>query len=197
MGKVLNKYLEGEGIAQMRTWVIEHGIRKEYKKGDYFIREGEPCHHVGYIESGSFRYTKWNYKGQEQIVGYSFEHDFVTQYGAFQNDTPSPSSAQAIKDCIVWKVDKQTFNQFFEVCGIDGLRYRLDELFFADIYERLLSLYTESPEERYKRLISDFPEILNLVTLKEIASFICITPETLSRIRKKISQGEEQQTTKH
>lgn len=192
MGKVLNRYLEMNGIPQMRAWVIEHGVRKEYRKGEYFVHEGEPCHNVGYIESGSFRYTKWNYKGQEQIVGYSFERDFVAEYAALQNDTPSRTSAQAIKDCVVWKVDKQIFNLFFEVCGIDGLRHTLDEVFFADIYDRLMSLYTDSPEERYLKLISDFPEILNLVTLKEIASFICVTPETLSRIRKKISQSEEQ-----
>ncbi len=187
MKKALNKYLELEGVDLARQWFLETGIRKEIKKNSYFFREGDAKHYAGFIESGSFRYLKSNNKSiQDQIVGYSFDNDFVTDYGAFQMQEKAQVSAQAIKDSIVWVVSYEKLNHFYDICELKNLRANLSELLLSDIYGRLLSFYVDSPEERYFNLISRFPEILNLVSLKEIASFIKVTPETLSRIRSKM-----------
>lgn len=187
MSKVLNKYLELEEISTVRKWFLDHGIKKEYKKGDFFIREGEPSEYAGYIESGSFRYIKWNYKNQEQIVGYSFEDDFVTDYGALQNMGNASSGAEAITDSTVWILSRKDLNLFFDNHNAKDLRFKIAEMLLYDIYNRLMSLYVDSPEQRYINLIASFPDILNLVSLKEIASFIKVSPETLSRIRKRIA----------
>lgn len=185
--KTFNKYLELEDVDVLRQWFLETGVRKELKKGSYFFREGDAKHYAGYIESGSFRYLKSNNKNnQDQIVGYSFDNDFVTDYGSFQMQMKAQVSSQAIKDSIIWVVSYEKLNHFYDTCGIENLRSNLSELLFSDIYGRLLSFYVDSPEERYFKLLSRFPEILNLVSLKEIASFIKVTPETLSRIRRKI-----------
>lgn len=187
MKNTFNKYLELAEMDVLRRWFLEAGVRKELKKGSFFFREGDAKHYVGYIESGSFRYLKFNVNSnQDQIVGYSFDKDFVTDYGAFQLQVKALISAQAIKDSIIWVVSFEKLNHFYEVCGVDNLRSNLSEIFFFDIYERLLSFYVDTPEERYFKLVSKFPDILNLVSLKEIASFIKVTPETLSRIRSRI-----------
>lgn len=190
MGGILNQHLRLEEIPMMREWVLKHGVRKEYKKDEYFTKEGEISRYIGYAESGSFRYVKWNYKGQEQIVGYSFERDFVVEYSSFVFQTFSPCSSQAIDDAVVWVIDYDSFNTFMEMTNQGDLRHKISEILLFDMYNRMLYLYTDSPKDRYLRLITRCPEILNLVSLKEIASFINVTPETLSRIRKKILSEE-------
>lgn len=61
------------------------------------------------------------------------------------------------------------------------------ETLLNDVSARLLSMYCDSPEERYTKLINRYPDIVNLVSLKEIASLIKVAPETLSRIRRKLT----------
>lgn len=62
------------------------------------------------------------------------------------------------------------------------------ETMFAEIYQRLLGFYYDSPEQRYQALMKRCPNLQELITLKEIALFLGVTPETLSRIRKKLQQ---------
>ncbi|WP_108821239.1 Crp/Fnr family transcriptional regulator [Dysgonomonas sp. Marseille-P4361] len=194
MKKVLNKYMGLEEMEVVRQWFLENCVRKEIPKGSFFFREGDIKHYVGYIETGSFRYLKLNInKNQEQIVGYSFENDFVTDYGSLQQQESAVTSAQAIKDSVIWMTSAEKLNQFYQNCGVENLRAIASEVLYADMYDRLLSLYVDSPKERYFKLIEKFPNILNLVTLKEIASFIKVTPETLSRIRRNVKQH----TNKH
>lgn len=182
-----NKYLELEEIELMRQWFVNHGERKEYKKDEFFLREGEFSQYAGYIEIGYFRYFKWKEKGIEQVVGYSFTNDFVGEFGSLKLASKAVTSAQAIKDSVVWIINNEEFDNFFDSYADSNLRARFAEIFFSDIYDRLMSLYVDSPTNRYIKLITNFPEILELVSLKEIASFIGVTPETLSRIRRKIS----------
>lgn len=189
MKKTFNRHMELEEMEITRQWFLENGVRKEFEKGSFFFREGDIKHYIGYIEVGSFRYLKTNSnKNQEQIVGYSFESDFVTDYGALQQHMNAVVSAQAIKDSVIWIVSVEKLNQFYQICESDNLRAKAAEYLLSDIYDRMLSLYVDSPEERYIKLIEKFPDILNLVSLKEIASFIKVTPETLSRIRSKVKQ---------
>lgn len=184
---VFNKYLELEGIAELREFFIRNGITKEFGKNDFFMQRGQKHNHVGFILKGGFRYLGYTSDGNEQIVGYSFENDFVVDYGSFQIQKPSVIAGQAIKNSTVLILTYDELNAFYDNCGSNNFRSRVAESIFEDIYGRLISLYCDSPEERYQKLIERYPDILNLISLKEIASLIKITPETLSRIRRKLS----------
>ncbi len=183
---MLNKYLDLEGIPNFRLFFKENGKILEIKKDDYFFRQDELFLLAGYIDKGAFRYFTYTSGGKQQIIGYSFQDDFVTDYGSLQNQTKTVAYAQAIEDSIVYTITLKELNLYYENCG-SHLRSRIAEVLFADIYSRLISFYCNTPEERYIKLIKENPGILNLVSLKEIASFIGITPETLSRIRKNIT----------
>ena len=184
---VFNKYLELEGIEELREFFITNGSTKEYGKNEFFMHQGQKQNYVGFILKGGFRYVRYTLGGTEQIVGYSFENDFVVDYGAFQIREPAFIGGQAIKHSMVLRARYDQLNDFYDHCHSINLRARVSETLFEDIYGRLLSLYCDSPEERYQKLIEHFPDILNIVSLKEIASLINITPETLSRIRRRLS----------
>ena len=175
-----------DGIAGLRQFFTEQGYQKEYAKNEFFIRRGQKHGLVGFILNGGFRYLGYSSEGKEQIVGYSFANDFVVNYASFQMQKPSVIDIQSIKCSTVLMLTYDAFNAFYENCGVPDLRSKVAETLLSDISDRLLSMYCDLPEERYTKLINRYPDILSLVSLKEIASMVKITPETLSRIRKKL-----------
>ncbi len=185
--KVFNEYLNLEGISRIKQLFLDNGVIEEYKKNSFFIHQGQFLKKIGFIPKGGFRYLRYTPMGKEQIVGYSFENDFVTSYPAFQRQSVSVVSAQAIKDSVVYVLTYDDLSTFFREEDSENLRAQIAEAFLSDIYGRMISLYCDTPEERYLQLLERYPKIINKVSLKEIASFIKVTPETLSRIRKKIS----------
>ena len=179
--------MELDGIEELRKFFIEKGIPKEYGKNEFFMRRRQKQNQVGFIVKGGFRYLGYSSEGKEQIVGYSFENDFVVDYATFQLQKPPVIDAQSIRESRVLLLTFDKFNTFYQNCGIIDFRSKVAETLLNDISARLLSMYCDSPEERYTKLIDRYPTLLNLISLKEIASLIKIAPETLSRIRKKLS----------
>lgn len=178
--------MELDGIAELRQFFIEKGTLKEYEKRELFMRRGQSHNYIGFIVKGGFRYLGYTSEGKEQIVGYSFENDFVVDYATFQIQEPPVIDAQSVGNSRVLVITYNEFNAFFENCNIPNLRGKVAEALLNDVSTRLLSMYCDSPEERYTKLIARYPDILKLVSLKEIASLIKVTPETLSRIRRKL-----------
>lgn len=99
-------------------------------------------------------------------------------------------SGQAISDTVIYIISKEQLDAFYRKPMNRELRAMIAETFLADIYSKLIIMHCDTPEERYKKLVK-IPKILNQVALKEIASYINVTPETLSRIRKKIVTSED------
>ncbi|MEZ5106932.1 MAG: Crp/Fnr family transcriptional regulator [Draconibacterium sp.] len=184
---ILKEHMGLDGIKELGQFFTDKGIVKEYRKNDFFTRRGLKNNYVGFILKGGFRYLGYTSEGKSQILGYSFENDFVVDYAKFQIKKKPVIDIQAIWDSTVLLLTYDELNYFFENCSVFNFRSTIAETLLNDISGRLLSMYCDSPEERYKKLIDRHPDILNLVSLKEIASLIKVTPETLSRIRRKIS----------
>jgi CRP-like cAMP-binding protein len=180
-----NRYLELDEIPQWIEIFLDKGDVRIYGKDELFLREGQKCDKIGFVKDGAFRHTVAASDGTERIAGYSFVGDFITNFTAFGGDT-SAVSIQAIRDSTVYILPKE------EIYSYQTLDYRrrVAEVSLSDVYGRLLLMHTGTPEERYCHLIARFPAILNEVPLKEIASFLRMTPETLSRVRKKILRNK-------
>lgn len=176
-----------DGIAELRQFFTEKGLIKEFEKNDFFIHRGQSHNPIGFILKGGFKYIGYSTDGKEQIVGYSFINDFAADYATFQMQKSPIIDIQSITESKVLFLSYDEFNVFFETCAIPDLRSKIAESLLNDISSRLLSMYCDSPEERYMKLIKRHPDILTLVSLKEIASLIKVAPETLSRIRRKLS----------
>ena len=177
-----NRYLELPEVPRMIDMFLNTGEERRYAKEEYLLREGQTSDRIGFVKDGGFRQTVRREDGTERIVGYSFTGDFAASLYTLQTGLPSPVSIQAIRDSTVFMLGRE------EMQSHQSLEFRLQvaEVVLGDTYDRLLSWYRDTPGERYRKLVLRYPAILNEVSLKEIASFIGITPETLSRIRKKI-----------
>lgn len=184
-----NKYTSHINYSPLVEWALQHGKLVRYKKGEYFLRQGESCKTMGYVTSGSFRYCCTNSKGECPIVGYTFEDSFVGNYAAFQLQDRSNVDIQALCDSEVYIVTYPQLTSFYDSTAENQkLGKHIAETLLWEVYDRMISMYSQTPEERYMEILQRCPQLLNLITLKELASYLLVRPETLSRIRRKVAR---------
>ena len=182
---MLNKYIKIDGIPDLIESFLNEGKVFEIKKDDFFFRKDEVSKLAGFIKKGAFRFIDYTNAGKTQILGYGFQNEFVADYGAFQAQIKPLYHTQAITDSIVYALTREKFNQICANHKNLHLRSQIAESLLVETAQRLVSLYHTS-EERYKLFTENHPDLLNIISLKEVASFIGVTPETISRIRKNI-----------
>lgn len=185
--KDFNSHLNQLDFSNLVERFKEKGKILQYKKKEYFVHQSGMSLYLGWVENGIFRYSCSAKDGREHIVGYSFECEFVGDYISFINKKQSLVNIQAVKDCTVYLLSYNDLIQYWEVDReAQNLRCSIVERLYETVYIRLLEAYCDTPEEGYLRLMKRCPDLKEKVPLKEIASFLRVTPETVSHIRKKI-----------
>ncbi|GAB3266258.1 Crp/Fnr family transcriptional regulator [Larkinella harenae] len=157
---------------------------KALKKGQYLLREGQVCRVIWYIEKGYLR-TFYNKDGQEINTRFSFEHSFVTDLKSLRSETPANYSILTGEDATVWAFEKEKLLRLYrQSVEIESFGRNLLEQMLIEQEEHgnLFKLY--SPAERYQYMIQHQPRLLQRVSLGQLASYLGIARETLSRIRK-------------
>lgn len=186
-----NKYLKGTDLNLVREVCVNKGRLTQYSRNDYFSRAGDVTTYIGYIKRGTFRYVCVNpSEEKEYSTGFAFEKEFVTDYPACMYQVPSEISIQAITPCEVYVCDVQEILQAFNENTDTQMQARnsAERILFC-VYQNYIDLYKKTPEERYKEIICRCPEILQILSLKELSSYLKITPVTMSKIRRKITFG--------
>ena len=110
---------------------------------------------MGFVVSGSFRYCCVNSLGESSIVGYTFDHSFVGNYPAFQLQDQSNVDIQALCDCTVYVINHSQLADFYDINNDhQKLGRRIAETLLWEIYDRMISMYSLTPEERYLDIIN-------------------------------------------
>ena len=159
---------------------------KHFKKDDFLIEEGKYCNEICFLESGSAR-AFHNIDGKEITNWFVFNNMPLTSYFSFVTQLPSKETIQFSDDTALYSIcynDLQTLYKEFH--GIERLGREIAEFYFIWQEERTLSLQSLSAKERYKKLLNQEAHLLQKVPLGQIASYLGITQESLSRIRKNI-----------
>jgi len=156
------------------------------QKGDYFLKQGQVVSGIGIIQSGSARayYIKDDI---EICTWFSFENDIITSTLPLSFNQPSLENIQFLELSVIYFIPKDDLNELYAhspIMNIIGRKFA--EEYCKVLEERINSLQTESAEQRYKSLVNKQPQLLQRVALGYIASYLGITQETLSRIRKKV-----------
>ena len=161
--------------------------KKEYKKGDYFLAEGQVCKQAGFIVKGLIRYYI-NHDGEEKTYSFGQENNFVCNYESFVPQAPSTKIIQALEDCEILQISHSDLQLFFKSIA-QGERFGrlVIEQVFMQLLQDLSSFYTDTPEYRYGQFIKKYPDLLQRVSQYHIASYVGVKPQSLSRIRKRIS----------
>ena len=161
--------------------------KKELKKGSFFLAEGQVCKQVGFIVKGLIRYYI-NHDGEEKTYAFAQENDFVCNYESFLPQTPSTKIIQALEDCEMLLISFSDLQIFYKSIA-QGERF--GRLVIAQVFIQLLqdlsSFYTDTPEYRYEKFIKENPDLHQRISQYHIASYVGVKPQSLSRIRKRIS----------
>lgn len=183
-----NHYIDKIDMRFWRRLCQEEGRLRHYAKGDFFLRAGEVARHFGFIESGCFKYTVTDSAGEEHISGFAPRNNLAGDFYSAVRQAPALNNLEATADSAVWVIDTLTVRQYLD--AHPAVKQAFAEDMFRMAHERYLNLYRKSPKERYLELVTCYPEILQQVTLRELASYLQITPTHLSRIRKDIFAGK-------
>lgn len=174
-------------LSDLKDFIHAHGSVRIFKKNEYLLYQNTPCRFIGLIDQGMCRFTHINSSGTERIVGFSLTGHLVSDYTACLCRRPALVSIQAITECRVIVIPYSELENFWNSTAEHQLLGRkVAEQLFVMTYRRLIESYCCSPEERYQEFMTHYPNLKEHLPLKEIASYIGVTPETVSKIRKKI-----------
>ncbi|HXS35568.1 MAG TPA: Crp/Fnr family transcriptional regulator [Flavipsychrobacter sp.] len=155
------------------------------QKGEFFLKPGRVCDKLSFIRSGLVRvFLVTDEKEVTQWMGGNGY--FITDLAGLTFGQASRWHIQALTDCELYSISGRDYNNLGHVIP---KWHELEKLFIAGCFlfmeTRITSLLSQSAEERYKILFEQQPELFNQVPLQYIASMLGMTPETLSRLRKK------------
>ena len=184
------QYGKHSRLELLKHFILEHGTYIELKKGEQFSVQGKMNRRGAYIENGLLRYTRVDERGNIHIVGYTFSEEFAGSLCTFINpDRPSLVTIEAVCDSKIYYLPYSTAEEFFTTnAETMQIKCTLVEQSYLLMYHRLLDMYCKTTEELYLDLLNRCPDIQEHITLKEVASFLQVTPETISRIRHKLNK---------
>jgi len=171
-------------------WNIAENLFKErsFKKGEYLMSEGKIEKYINLIVEGTCRafYIK---NGIEYNYEIGLEDDWVSSYKSFTDNIPSDEYIQAVTNMKVYSIHTDSIQNLASLNPKFAIveRYIVNQI-IIDKTERLRSFITDTPDERYLKLLEKKQHLVKNIPLRILASYIGITPESLSRLRKRLSQ---------
>ena len=156
-------------------------------KKEYLLKQGEICNKITFINSGCLR-AFYNVDGVENTVQFFFGDSWYTDYASFLTGNPAVENMQALEPSEVVQFKKADLYKHYELYPVfERVGREMAENAFLAISKLNQMLTNEEPEERYLNLLKQRPEVVEKIPQHYIASYLRIQPESLSRIRKRIT----------
>lgn len=160
---------------------------RKYLKGQFLLQDGDVCKNYAFLCKGATHKFAVNEKGTENIVALSIENWWVGDRDSYFRETPTIYNIQAYEDCDTLLFSKKDYPRLQKIPAFVEMRLKLDENHAIANERNKLCLIGYSAEKRYENFLQMHPELVKRFPLRIIASYLGITKETLSRIRRQTS----------
>lgn len=160
-----------------------------YKRNDYITRVGEIEKYYYLTEEGIIRF--WTIQNDKNVtLDFVFANEFAASYESLVLQQPSRINLQAITSVKAIRIPRDKFEEIISQSMIlTKIKVSVLEKFLFHKFQREFQLLCDNPEERYLELTRKHPELLNAIPLKHLASYLGVTPETVSRIRNRTARS--------
>ncbi|AKK71813.1 catabolite gene activator protein [Chryseobacterium sp. P1-3] len=160
---------------------------QKMKKKDFLLKEGDICQFEGFVVKGCFKVFHTDHHGAEQILYFGIENWWVSDIDSFINLIPSKLNIQAIEDSEIFLIPKEKKERFyFEMPEVERLMRLKFQMSIIALQRRIIDNLSKPSEERYLDFLKEYPQTAHRLTNIQIAAYLGVTPEFISRIRRKI-----------
>lgn len=161
---------------------------KNFKKKDIVLKEGEYCSFEGFVLNGCFKVYFLNEDGSEQTLYFAIADWWITDLDSLINNVPSTLNIEALEDSEVLMISKKEKEDLYETMPkIEKLFRVMNQQSSIALQRRILSLMNKTADKRYHEFLEKYPTLEQRLTQQQVASYLGISHEFLSKIRKKIT----------
>lgn len=154
-------------------------------KGESWIKQGKICKHIAFLVSGKLRTFYIDALGNEVTCFLLSKPDFITAYNSFLTNTPTIEHIITLEDSVMRVISKEDLESLSaEIPKLQILRRMIAENIFLYMEKRIAMLQSHSAQERYEHMLTENPDIILNFPLQHTASYLGITPQHMSRLRK-------------
>lgn len=174
------------------TRLKEFFIPKKVRKKQYILNAGDVCQYITFVEKGLLRSFTVDDDGNEHVVQFAVEGWWISDMGSFLSGNEAQYNIEALEDSEILNLTKQAMDEMMdEIPALERYFRLLMQNNIVALQRRAIAYMSLSAEEKYLKLMDVFPDIINRAPQQYVASYLGITPETLSRIRKQVANRKE------
>ncbi|MBJ2184053.1 MAG: Crp/Fnr family transcriptional regulator [Muribaculaceae bacterium] len=189
MAENFNSYIEQIDFEAWREVCVSKGTLRHFAKGEEFVTIGKVGRYIGYIVSGALKYVACSADGTEHVMGLVFGNGFAADWPFCLYGQKAKLAIVAVSDCDIYCIPTNDFNRLIDTDPtFKDIVMHSTEAVYSTVYDRYVDLYVKTPQQRYHELVTNHPDLFDIFSLKDIASFLNITPTHLSRLRKNDSK---------
>ncbi|QHT69202.1 Crp/Fnr family transcriptional regulator [Rhodocytophaga rosea] len=182
----LSRYISLE--PQEITLLTESFKLKHLKKKDFLLHQGEVSRFETFVNKGCLRAFHITNKGEEHIVQFAVEDWWIGDMYSFLTQTPAMYTIEALEDCELLQIDKNGLEELYlKLPKMERFFRIIIQNAFVASQKRIISSMSQTADERYLAFIEKYPAIEQRIPQYQVAAYLGITPEFLSRIRKKFA----------
>lgn len=166
-------------------------IPKKVRKRQYVLNGGDVCQYITFVEQGMLRSFTVDAEGYEHVVQFAIEGWWISDVGSFISGKEALYNIEALEDSALLHLTRTGMEELITTVPVMERFFRLlMQNNIVALQRRVIAYMSLSAEEKYLKLMELAPDIMQRASQQHIASYLSITPETLSRVRKKISERE-------
>ena len=161
-----------------------------YRKRQFVLQEGDVCTQFNFVVRGCLRTYKVDDKGSTHILQFAPENYWINDLGSFHGVKPSTLNIDALEDTVVLQISHGNLISLYKEAPLFDRIFRvLIENGFIRLQERLLQNISSTADERYQSFMEAYPHLVNRLSQVQIAAYLGIAPESLSRLRNRIAKN--------
>ncbi len=161
-----------------------------YRKRQFVLQEGDICTQFNFVVRGCLRIYKIDDKGNTHILQFAPENHWINDLGSFHSVKPSAMAIDALEDTVILQISRDDLISLYKASPrFDRIFRILIEKNFIRLQQRLLQNISSVAAERYQSFLELYPHLTNRISQVQIAAFLGITPEFISRLRNSRNQS--------